>query len=104
MPSTVDYGRCPTCDTLMLPIVPLSPCGHDEAPVVAPLEEPGVVYSYTRQFPEPDRPRVIAMVDFLGGRLRVASPVLDLDEVAIGDHLRAVPGRSTPVAFVAAGD
>lgn len=97
----VEFGRCPTCGDLTLPIVPLLPCGHDGPPQREPLEAAGRVYAFTRVFEDPDHPTVIAMVDFFDGRLRVASPVLDLDAVVIGDELRAVRGRDTPIAFVA---
>ena len=98
----VEYGRCPTCGDLTLPIVPLLPCGHDGPPQRAPLEDVGHVYAWTRVFPDPDHPTVIAMVDFFDGRLRVASPVADLEAVSVGDRLRAVRGRDTPIAFVTA--
>jgi len=38
--ASVEYGTCPVCGTMMLPVLEMSPCGHDAPPVRAPLTEP----------------------------------------------------------------
>ena len=80
------YARCPVCDHATFPVHVLSPCGHDAEPIVAPLEDAGEVFSWTRTH-QADGVTPIAMTDFLGGELRVTAPVVGVDEVAIGDRL-----------------
>lgn len=96
--SSVDYGECPVCGALTLPVLTMPPCGHTEAPIVRRLTEPGIVYSWTRTGGA--EPTLLAMVDFLDGALRAAAPVGGTDSVAIGDLLVAVPGSTTPLMFV----
>ena len=80
------YARCPICNEATFPVHQLSPCGHDADPVIAPLDESGEVFSWTRTH-QADGVTTIAMADFLGGELRVTAPVHDVDEIAIGDSL-----------------
>jgi uncharacterized OB-fold protein len=94
----VVYGRCPTCEHLMLPVLDRSPCGHGVNPVVAELTETGTVYSWTI-FRLAESPRVIAMADFFGGDLRVTAPLLGATEVAIGDSVVVTQGEGTPYAL-----
>jgi uncharacterized OB-fold protein len=77
----------------------MSPCGHDDEPERAPLDSPGIVYSWTRVWPTPESGRLMAMADFFDGALRVTAPVVDTGEVAIGDAVTAIIGSETPVAF-----
>ena len=97
----MEYGICPTCGYEMFPVLPQLPCGHEVAPMLEALDEPGIVYSWTRVWLDDGTSRVIAMVDFREGRVRVTAPVLD-DDVEIGSSLRIRPGTTTPYAFVAA--
>jgi hypothetical protein len=83
----------------MFPVLPQSPCGHEVEPVLAPLDEPGLVYSWTRVSIDDGTTEIIAMADFLEGRLRVTAPVLEGD-VAIGSSVVLRPGVSTAYAFV----
>ena len=92
----VPYGTCPRCGYVMLPVLPQLPCGHDEEPVLAPLGTDGTVYSWTRVRLGDGAERVMAMVDFLEGRLRVTAPVLDQATVAIGDRMHLTTGNDTP--------
>jgi uncharacterized OB-fold protein len=95
----VEYGRCTECGYLMFPIPPLSPCGHDAPVDKNPLIENGLVYSWTRtRLGESDR--LLVMVDFLEGRLRVSAPLLGADHVEIGDAVRIESAVDTPYAFV----
>ncbi|MGH8913650.1 MAG: hypothetical protein ACRDZM_03945 [Acidimicrobiia bacterium] len=94
----VEYGSCPVCGYVMLPVLEMSPCGHDAPPVLSPLDEAGVVYSWTRVWPD-DTGQTLAMADFLGGRLRVTAPLLDGGEVVIGDRVRLTVGSGTPLAL-----
>lgn len=96
--SCVDYGECPVCGNLSLPVLAMAPCGHDEAPNVRRLTSPGVVYSWTRTGGA--EPTLLAMVDFLDGALRAAAPIAGTETVAIGDLVVAAPGSSTPLMFV----
>ncbi len=96
--SGVDYGECPVCGNLSLPVLAMAPCGHDEASIVHRLTSPGVVYSWTRTGGA--EPTLLAMVDFLDGALRAAAPVAGTETVAIGDRLVATPGSTTPLMFV----
>jgi uncharacterized OB-fold protein len=98
--TTVDYGTCPVCGTVMLPVLKMSPCGHDAPPVRAPLTEPGTVYSWTRVWlgDEPDG-RLIVMADFLDGGLRVTAP-LDGSEIAIGDAVLLTTADDVPYRLV----
>ena len=95
----VEYGTCPVCGYLMLPVLAQSPCGHEQAPLVAPMGEVGSVYSWTRVWLDADAGRLLAMADFLDGRLRVTAPLLDADAVSIDDRVRVVRGTSTPYAL-----
>lgn len=83
----------------MLPVLELSPCGHDVEPQRALLDVAGTVYSYTR-LEKGDGPEgFIAMADFFDGRLRVNAPVLAVASVAIGDTVRVVAATDTPYAL-----
>lgn len=84
----------------MLPVLALPPCGHAEPASIAPLDTPGVVYSWTRVWSTPESNRLMAMVDFFDGGLRVTAPVIETDEVSIGDLVEARTGTDTPVVFV----
>jgi uncharacterized OB-fold protein len=83
------YARCPSCNQATFPVHTLSPCGHEAEPILAPLEDAGEVFSWTRTH-QADGVTPIAMADFLGGELRVTAPVLGVDEVSIGDRLVAL--------------
>ena len=98
--ASVEYGTCPVCGTVMLPVLEMSPCGHDAPPVRAPLTEPGTVYSWTRVWlgDEPDG-RLIVMADFLDGGLRVTAP-LDGSEIAIGDAVLLTTADDVPYRLV----
>ena len=98
--TTVDYGTCPVCGTVMLPVLKMSPCGHDAPPVPAPLTESGTVYSWTRVWLgyDPDG-RLIVMADFLDGGLRVTAP-LDGSEIAIGDTVLLTTADDVPYRLV----
>jgi uncharacterized OB-fold protein len=80
------YARCPVCREVSFPRHVLSPCGHDAEPELFALADAGEVYSWTRTHTA-GVATVIAMTDFLNGELRVSAPVIDRDEVAIGDRL-----------------
>jgi uncharacterized OB-fold protein len=94
-----DYGTCPTCGSLMLPVLALPPCGHDAPTTVTPLEGTGQVYSWTRAWSGEDS-TLMAMADFFDGRLRVTAPVVGTEAIAIGDRVEAVIGDDTPVVLV----
>ena len=83
----------------MLPVLQQSPCGHPEEPVGEPLNEAGVIYSWTKYHLGEDGPTLLAMADFLDGRVRVTAPVLDVAGIEIGDRVEVVVGRSTPYAL-----
>jgi uncharacterized OB-fold protein len=84
----------------MLPILALSPCGHEKAPTVTPLDQPGVVYSWTRVWlGSEENGRILAMADFLNGQLRVTAPVVGVDQIAIGDSVEVTVGTDTPLAL-----
>jgi len=99
-----DYGTCPTCGEAMLPVLELTPCGHDAAPTVRPLDSLGSIYSWTRTHPADGTGRLIAMADFLEGSLRVTGPVVGVESIAIGDTVRAAIGDDTPIVLIPAGD
>jgi uncharacterized OB-fold protein len=80
------YARCPVCDQSTFPVHELSPCGHDSAPLLVPLNDVGEAFSWTRTHGT-NGVTPIAMVDFIGGELRVTAPVLGPTEIAIGDRL-----------------
>ena len=86
----------------MLPVLDMSPCGHDAPPVLAPLTEPGTVYSWTRVWlgDDPDG-RLIVMADFLDGALRVTAP-LDGTEIATGDAVLLTAADDAPYRLVEA--
>lgn len=94
-----EYGSCPTCGYVMLPVLEYLPCGHDGPPALAPLDTLGTVYSWTRSWTGPDRSTVIAMADFLDGALRIGAPMVGSDEVAIGDLVTAVVGIESPTTL-----
>ena len=94
----VEYGTCPVCGYVMLPVLAMSPCGHSAEPVLAPLDGVGVVYSWTRVWSD-ETAQTLAMADFLDGRLRITAPVLGSGEVAIGDLVTASSGDDTPIAI-----
>ena len=94
----VEYGTCPKCGYLTLPVLEMSPCGHDDAPILAELAEPGTVYSWTK-VARSGGSQVLAMADFFDGRLRVTAPVLDPGDIAIGDSVVAIAGSETPYGF-----
>lgn len=94
----VDYGECPACGALTLPVLPMAPCGHGDSPIVRPLTAPGVVYSWTRT--AAPVPTVIAMVDFFDGALRAAAPLTGAATIAIGDRVIAAAGATTPLTFL----
>jgi uncharacterized OB-fold protein len=80
------YARCPECGVAYFPVHTLTPCGHAQPPALHPFDEAGEVYSWTRSA-GPDGSTPLAMVDFLGGELRVTAPVVGTDTVAIGDRM-----------------
>ena len=96
-----DVGTCPTCGNRMFPILSLPPCGHEAAPTIAPLDTPGVVYSWTRVWPSADSSTLMVMADFLDGDLRITAPLAGTDTIVIGDRVRAVIGTDTLVVLVA---
>jgi hypothetical protein len=71
----------------MFPVLPLSPCGHDDPPTLQPLDVAGQVHSWTRMATQGEPDTLLAMVDFLDGQLRVIAPVVGVDEIRIGDRL-----------------
>lgn len=100
-PRPVDHGICPACGYVMLPVLPLSPCGHNDDPVISPLTEPGFVYSWT-QLRTGEDVRTIVMADFLGGKLRVTAPFGGVG-VEIGDRVWLRCGDDTPYVMVRGG-
>ncbi|MDP2624193.1 MAG: hypothetical protein Q8Q29_10395 [Actinomycetota bacterium] len=98
--SPVEYGTCPVCGYVMLPVLDRSPCGHREASELRPLDKPGVVYSWTvSRIASDEDGTLLAMADFLDGRIRVTAPVLDADAIGIGDEVDVVPGVDTPLTL-----
>lgn len=94
----LEYGRCTECGYLTLPVPQLSPCGHAAAVTTKPLTEPGEVYSWTRlRLGETDR--LMVMVDFFGGDLRVTAPLVGAESVSIGDWVRLIPSTENPYVF-----
>lgn len=84
----------------MLPVLPLSSCGHSDEVEILPLTESGEVYSWTRaHVGTPPGGTLMAMADFFDGALRVTAPVLDAEEIDIGDRVVVVPGEDTPYAL-----
>jgi uncharacterized OB-fold protein len=64
------------------------------------MTESGVVYSWTRVWVGKDsQGQVLAMADFLDGRLRVTAPVLEASEIEIGDRVEVTSGVDTPLAL-----
>ena len=92
----VAYGSCPICGYVMLPVLPLSPCGHGEPADLVELTDPGVVYSWTIVVGPSGEDTVMVMADFLRGRLRLTSPLAGSDRVAIGDEVVVENGNDTP--------
>lgn len=97
--TAVEFGECPECGYLMLPVPALSPCGHEAPARRAPLTQPGEVYAWTRAW-SGDAPLLMAMVDFFDGRLRVTAPAPGLESVTVGDQLRLAVDGSWPYVFV----
>lgn len=97
-----EYGECPICGYRMIPILELSPCGHDAETIVRTLDSEGIIYSWTRLWATPESGTVVAMADFLDGTLRIAAPV-SVDSVEIGDSVVARRGEVTPLALVPTG-
>jgi len=91
-----EIGICPTCGYRMLPILELTPCGHNEESQREPLDGQGRVYSWTRSWSSPDESRLIVMADFFDGQLRVTGPLDGDDDVAIGDAVWAYVGTDSP--------
>jgi uncharacterized OB-fold protein len=85
-----DFATCTDCGKRMLPVLDLPPCGHDAPQEIAPLDTPGVVYAWTRAWSTLDQGTLMAMADFLDGSLRVTAPLVEAEEVAIGDEVVAV--------------
>jgi uncharacterized OB-fold protein len=96
-----NVGTCPTCGMRMVPVLDLPPCGHDAQPSIAPLDEPGIVYSWTRLWSSAEASQLMVMADFFDGGLRITAPLMGADAVAIGDAVHAVVGNETPVVLVA---
>lgn len=80
----------------MLPVLPLSPCGHGEPAELVELTDRGVVYSWTIVAEPNGEDTVMVMADFLDGGLRLTSPLAGADRVAIGDHVVVEHGNETP--------
>lgn len=95
-PPHPDFGTCPACGGRTLPVLELSPCGHDVAPRLAPLDEPGRVYSWTRSWSSPEDSTIIVMADFFDGDLRVTGPLDGDVGIAIGDTVWAHVGTASP--------
>lgn len=98
---SLEYGVCGTCGYMMFPVLSLSPCGHPGRVARRALDETGIVYSWTRIRLGQDR--LLVMADFFDGGLRVTGPLLDADQVEIGDRVRLVEGVDSPYAFMVAG-
>ena len=94
-------GTCPTCGMRMVPVLELPPCGHDATPSIAPLDSPGVVYSWTRIWSSADASTLMVMADFFDGGLRITAPLVGAEHVEIGDQVNAVVGTETPVVLAA---
>lgn len=97
--STPVYGACSECGFAMFPLLSELPCGHAGPPTLMPFEGPGLVYSWTRVWLSEEPGRIIAMADFLDGRLRVTAPVVDADKIEIGDSVHLAPGIDTAYAL-----
>ena len=103
-PQAIQYGRCPACGYVMLPVLTMSPCGHADEPQLIDLVEPGRVYSWTRVWEgEEQTANVLVMADFLGGHLRVSAPLLGAGGVEIGDAVQVTAGTKTPYALIRLG-
>lgn len=87
--NSLQQGICGTCDKRYFPVPELDPCAHD-ALEMAPIFELGVVYSWTRVWASEESSRLVVMVDFYGGSLRVSGPAVGVDAVAIGDRVLLV--------------
>lgn len=84
----LQYGRCPACGYLTFPPLAANPCAHDDPAVLAPLEAPAVVYSFTRAWHSDTASTLLVMADLFDGALRVSAPLRGAEEVAIGDGVR----------------
>ena len=96
------YGECPICGYRMIPVLDLSPCGHDAETIVRTLDSEGTIYSWTRLWATPESSTVVAMADFLDGTLRIAAPVA-ADSIEIGDLVLAGRGETTPLELTPIG-
>ena len=83
-----------------MPVLDLLPCGHDEPPIIKPLDSEGIVYSWTRLWTSAESNVLLAMADFLDGTLRAAAPVAGVDSIAIDDAVVARVGTETPLTFI----
>ena len=99
-PDRPDYGTCPLCGYLMLPILELPPCGHDTDPQRAPLEAIGHIYAWTRTWHNQHHSTLIAMADLFNGRLRITAPVTNTETVEIGDPVSVGIGSETPYILI----
>lgn len=95
-----DYGTCPVCGYMMMPILELMPCGHDAVPQRAPLDSVGQVYSWTRSWHGEGLSTLIAMADFFEGRLRITAPVVNAESVEVGDTIAARASDEGPYVLV----
>ena len=100
-----EYGECPICGDRMIPILELSPCGHDAETIVRTLDSEGIIYSWTRLWATPESSTLVAMADFLDGTLRIAAPVSadSVDSLEIGGSVIARRGGATPLELVPTG-
>jgi uncharacterized OB-fold protein len=95
----MEYGTCPVCGQVSLPILEMLPCGHDVEPIRALLDSPGIIYSWTRSR---IGPVVVLMVmaDFFGGTLRVTAPLEAEETPQFGRMVKLVRGLHSPYAFL----
>jgi uncharacterized OB-fold protein len=98
----VEYGTCPVCEQLSLPILEMLPCGHEADPIRARLDSPGTIYSWTRSRIGPDDV-LIVMADFFGGALRVTAPLNADVTPDFGQKVKLVLGLHSPYEFVSNG-
>jgi uncharacterized OB-fold protein len=98
-----EYGECPVCGYRMVPVLDLSPCGHDAETIVRALDAEGTIYSWTRLWTSAESSTLVAMADFLDGTLRIAAPVGATDSIEIGDRVVARRGDNTPLELTPTG-
>lgn len=94
----IEYGACTTCGYLSFPILALSPCGHEGEQARRPFEGDGEVYSWSRSWTGREESVLIAMADFLDGSIRVTAPMVDAEDISIGDRVDVV-ARGSDGAF-----